>query len=92
MGSTFSFFASFAPAQGPPTRMSGPIAPLEGRRVLVVDDNQTNRFILEEQLAAWKMRPVTVSSAEEALATLREAGPGPTTLRDRPARPGHARR
>ncbi len=72
-GSTFSFTATFARAtSGSPRHPDRPHL-LRGRRVLVVDDNETNRFILEEQLSAWQMRPVTAATAEEALATLREA-------------------
>ncbi|GAA4308287.1 hypothetical protein GCM10023149_02160 [Mucilaginibacter gynuensis] len=39
----------------------------EGKRVLVVDDNLTNRNILNIQLRNWKLEPITVSSGQEAL-------------------------
>ena len=46
---------------------------LRGRRVLVVDDNQTNRHILEEMLEHWEMTPVCVAGGEEALVELASA-------------------
>jgi signal transduction histidine kinase/DNA-binding response OmpR family regulator len=73
-GSTFHFTARFEkvdeqPAQALPPRA----AVIADTRVLVVDDNATNRLILEEILASWKMRTTAVLEAREALATLREA-------------------
>ncbi len=47
---------------------------LTGSRILVVDDNATNRLILREQLLAWGCRPVEVVSGLEALTTLRSGG------------------
>ena len=41
--------------------------------VLIVDDNATNRRILEEVLTNWGARPVSVEGGPEALAALRAA-------------------
>ena len=55
-GSHFHFSAPFGLQQ----RASAPVAPsadnLRDLRVLVVDDNATNRLILEEMLTSWQMR------------------------------------
>ena len=40
---------------------------LDGLRVLIVDDNRTNRTILEEVLSQWGCRPFAVSSGLDAL-------------------------
>jgi PAS domain S-box-containing protein len=42
-------------------------------RVLIVDDNETNRYILQQQTRAWKMRSGVATNAAEALAELRSA-------------------
>jgi CheY-like chemotaxis protein/HPt (histidine-containing phosphotransfer) domain-containing protein len=41
--------------------------------VLVVDDNETNRVILQETTSAWGMKPAVVSGVDEAVATLEKA-------------------
>jgi anti-sigma regulatory factor (Ser/Thr protein kinase) len=49
----------------------GAIAPpeiLRNVRVLIVDDNRTNRRILEGMLKLWEMKPASVEGGEEALA------------------------
>lgn len=46
---------------------------LENLRVLVVDDNATNRRILAEMLENWRMRPTVVAGADEALRELTES-------------------
>ena len=43
---------------------------LSGRKVMVVDDTETNRLILENYLQAWQAEITLVSSGDEALATL----------------------
>jgi PAS domain S-box-containing protein len=42
-----------------------------GTRVLVVDDNATNRLVLEQQLTAWGLEPEVVEDGLTALARLR---------------------
>jgi len=49
------------------------IAGLAGSRVLVVDDNHTNRRILAEVLDLWGMRTVLAESGQAALEALRAA-------------------
>ncbi|WP_120520641.1 hybrid sensor histidine kinase/response regulator [Arthrobacter celericrescens] len=49
-----------------------PYAQTEGLRVLVVDDNASNRMILEAQLAGWKMQADAVGGARHALKRARE--------------------
>ena len=70
-GSTFHFTirVEIAPAT---TRFlpRGAQPDLEGRRILIVDDNATNRLIVSGQTKAWGMKPQAVSSAKEALEIL----------------------
>jgi CheY-like chemotaxis protein/HPt (histidine-containing phosphotransfer) domain-containing protein len=46
---------------------------LRGIRILAVDDNATNRQILEAQLASWECRTSVVESAAEALEALHQS-------------------
>ncbi len=46
-------------------------AVLEGTPVLVVDDNATNRRILQEILTNWRMRPTCVESGPQAIEEIR---------------------
>ncbi|WGL61947.1 response regulator [Pseudomonas sp. CW003PS] len=46
-------------------------SPLQGARLLVVDDNDTCRKVLMQQCNAWGMQVSTVASGKEALALLR---------------------
>ncbi|MEO1721631.1 MAG: response regulator [Pseudomonadota bacterium] len=43
---------------------------LQGLRVLVIDDNETNRVILAEQLSSWRMRERSAPSGREGLRKL----------------------
>jgi len=73
-GTAFSFTAWFRKHKGQPLEaMRADVGDLAGTRVLVVDDNATNRHILVELLGAWRMQPVAAECGEEALATLEQA-------------------
>jgi len=69
-GSTFWFTARFE--RQTHAVDSAPTVTLAGTRALIVDDNLTNRRILQHQLARWGMRPVSAASADEALTHLRQ--------------------
>ncbi len=71
-GSTFRFTAYFAMADAPADDQAG-LSSLEGLRVLVIDDNATNRRILEAMLSSWLMKPTVVNDVAAALAKLRQA-------------------
>jgi two-component system, sensor histidine kinase and response regulator len=72
-GSTFHFTVKFEPAPEAFLAQAGkPTASLDGKRILVVDDNATNCRILDEILRNWLTRPVVVDGAEAAFQALEE--------------------
>jgi two-component system sensor histidine kinase/response regulator len=72
-GSTFHFTACLGLRVNAAPQLLGTQDSLSGLPVLVVDDNSTNRRILEEQLTSWGMRPTVVGSGQDALVTLQQA-------------------
>ena len=66
-GSTFYLTATLERAtEAPAATRVGSRENLAGIRVLIVDDNTTNRLILEELTRTWEMRSASVSGANEA--------------------------
>jgi PAS domain S-box-containing protein len=86
-GSTFAFTAKFG-RQPNPTEKRPALPPvvLRDLRVFVVDDNATNRRILEEWLRNWQMSPTAVGDGMAAMDALWEAAsagrPYPLVLLD----------
>jgi CheY-like chemotaxis protein len=72
-GSTFWFEVEFGPAAPAAAGNTEPAASLAGRRILVVDDNETNRKVLFHLLQRWSIQVACVESASAALAELRRA-------------------
>jgi two-component system, sensor histidine kinase and response regulator len=74
-GSTFHFTASFGVADSQSAAKAGGAEPVQvdGAKALIVDDNATNRRILEETLRNWGVRTACAAGAEEAFTILREA-------------------
>ena len=75
VGSHFHFTLLLDRSEAKPATGDGtvPQEMLAGVRVLVIDDNRTNRRILEGLLRSWGMEPTVVCGAEEALAVLGES-------------------
>ncbi len=72
-GSTFWFTAWLEKQNDAAGVAPVPLADLTGLRVLVVDDNATNRRILVRQTSFWGMTPVEAGSGALALQALRDA-------------------
>jgi signal transduction histidine kinase/CheY-like chemotaxis protein/ligand-binding sensor domain-containing protein len=67
-GSTFSFtLFTTAGKEVVPNEISMNLTGVQGKRVLVVDDNYTNRLILQKLLEYWNLVPVIASTGMEAL-------------------------
>ncbi|MGH3001721.1 MAG: GAF domain-containing protein, partial [Gaiellaceae bacterium] len=68
-GSTFRISLAARPAEIPTRPTDADALPLLlGKRVLVVDDNATNREIVTRHARAWRMEPVALEGGSEALA------------------------
>jgi signal transduction histidine kinase/CheY-like chemotaxis protein len=72
-GSTFWFTARFQKQPHAAKGVAVPHAKLEGLRVLIVDDNATNRKILIHQTSSWKMISSEAEDGNRALELLRAA-------------------
>jgi signal transduction histidine kinase/DNA-binding response OmpR family regulator/HPt (histidine-containing phosphotransfer) domain-containing protein len=83
-GSTFHFTirAEAAPALAPRPHLQSIQPRLEGQRVLIVDDNATNRHILNLQTLAWGMLPRDTGSPHEALSWVVRGDPFDVALLD----------
>ncbi len=74
-GSTFNFTLATTPhTQSVRVNLGAKQPALEGRRVLIVDDNETNRRILTAQTRSWGMSPTETDSATGALQLLAAGG------------------
>jgi PleD family two-component response regulator len=69
-GSRFHFVAQFGIHQDATDRSPRRPAACREIRTLIVDDNATNRLILSEILASWRMQASAVEGATAALKTL----------------------
>ncbi len=73
-GSTFHFTARFGLSRGEITQgLSLKDLDLSGLRVLVIDDNATNRLVFHEMTSLWGLKPTEVAGGEQALAELERA-------------------
>lgn len=73
-GSTFFFTIRLRTSGIGKTKLyvRGQIPELKNSRVLIVDDNETNRHIFTLQFESWGMVPFTAKSGHEALAIIEE--------------------
>lgn len=76
-GSTFYFTIKTTPSTITPARvyLKSKLSILNNKRVLIVDDNKTNRQILTLQTQSWGLIPKAASSGEEALEWLKNNEP-----------------
>ncbi len=72
-GSTFACTVTVGLQSAEAERVPASLKPLNDLRVLVVDDDQTTREILNHTLVGWSMQVTLAPSGEEALAAVRGA-------------------
>jgi CheY-like chemotaxis protein len=72
-GSTFYFTVQVGSGAAALPTESPDVSQLAGVPVLVVDDNATNRRILEDSVIRWKMMPTVVAGAAAAIQALQHA-------------------
>jgi signal transduction histidine kinase/CheY-like chemotaxis protein/streptogramin lyase len=73
-GTSFFFTIKTKRAENINSTPTYDLSELANKRVLIVDDNATNRSILNKQLQNWHMKTEAVHSAEEALGVLSNKG------------------
>jgi PAS domain S-box-containing protein len=86
VGSTFNFTVNLKRSTGPAQNPLTGSIDLERLPVLIVDDNATNRAMLEAVLANWRMQPIAACDGTSAMAAMRAAAvagdPFPLVLLD----------
>jgi two-component system, sensor histidine kinase and response regulator len=85
-GSVFHFTATYGVQKGGRRRVTRASRGLRDLPVLIVDDNATNRRILQEMVASWGMKPTATDGGPAALAELERSAaagePYPLVLLD----------
>jgi PAS domain S-box-containing protein len=79
-GSCFRFTIQAAPTTAPADQNAGPVEPrpaigLDGRRAIIVDDNEANRRILTNQLERWGIKCVAFAEPLDSIQYL-HSNPG----------------
>ena len=72
-GSTFHFTLQLAPPEKSQSGRNLRRTELESLHVLIIDDNEVNRTILDEMLKSWRMVPTLADGGEAALMAMRWA-------------------
>lgn len=72
-GSTFFFTVVLQKQPLDRTPREHPRTTLEGKKILGVDDNETNRLLIQRLLESWRCRGVVAKGAREALELLKDA-------------------
>ncbi len=76
-GSVFYFTIKSKPSELSPAKvyLKSTMSVLQDKRVLIIDDNETNRHILTLQCQMWGMIPRTAASGEDALRFIKDKAP-----------------